>query len=236
MIYCAEGIDNTLNRADIVKKIQVATDASINVVDKTVSETAVKALEINAVVNKNGTDYPVTLTAIPYYVRAYRDTTTMRVYFSEHTHSYSASYDQDGHFDGCICGDKINLAAHVYGEWQTVTEATDTADGEEERFCECGYRETRVIPATGSGSSDPSGTTPGSSGTTPENPDASGPSSGTSSGSSGASSGTPSGSVDSGDSDNVGLIVGLSVGGTLVASAAVAAAIVAVKKRKIKMK
>lgn len=224
MIYCAEGIDNTINRADVVRKVKIATDAEVNVVDKTVSETTVKALQINCVYDNNGTDDPFILTAIPFYTRSYRDLATMRVYFSKHTHSHSSSFDQEGHFDGCICGDKINITPHSFGDWQTVTEATATTDGLEERVCACGTKETRIIPATGSGSSEPSGTTPEQpSGTTPEQP----------SGSQSGSSGTISEPSDSGD-DNVGLIVGLSVGGAAVASAGIATAIIAAKKRKIK--
>ena len=41
-------------------------------------------------------------------------------------------------------------AAHTYGEWTTVKEATCTAAGQKQHTCtECGHVETEVIPATG---------------------------------------------------------------------------------------
>ena len=38
---------------------------------------------------------------------------------------------------------------HSYGEWQTTKPATCTEDGEKERVCECGDKQTEKIPATG---------------------------------------------------------------------------------------
>ena len=35
---------------------------------------------------------------------------------------------------------------HAYGDWETVTEANCTAEGEQRRECECGEAESRVIP------------------------------------------------------------------------------------------
>lgn len=58
---------------------------------------------------------------------------------------------------------------HTFEPWVTVVEATKTTDGEQQRICSvCGYKETRIIPATGNngggGSSSPAvkpaGTTP----------------------------------------------------------------------------
>ena len=41
-------------------------------------------------------------------------------------------------------------AAHTYGEWTTVKEATCTAAGQKQHTCtKCGHVETQVIPATG---------------------------------------------------------------------------------------
>ena len=49
-----------------------------------------------------------------------------------------------------ICDRDHVTAAHTYGEWTTVKEATCTAAGEEKHTCtECGHVETEVIPATG---------------------------------------------------------------------------------------
>ncbi len=38
---------------------------------------------------------------------------------------------------------------HSFGEWVETTAATCTEDGSQERACECGEKETEVIPATG---------------------------------------------------------------------------------------
>ena len=49
-----------------------------------------------------------------------------------------------------ICDRDHVTAAHTYGEWTTVKEATCTAAGEEKHTCSvCGHVETEVIPATG---------------------------------------------------------------------------------------
>ena len=37
---------------------------------------------------------------------------------------------------------------HTFGEWQVVTAATCTEEGQEQRLCECGEIETRIIAAT----------------------------------------------------------------------------------------
>ena len=49
-----------------------------------------------------------------------------------------------------ICDRDHLTAAHTYGEWTTVKEATCTAAGQKQHTCtECGHVETEVIPATG---------------------------------------------------------------------------------------
>ena len=49
-----------------------------------------------------------------------------------------------------ICDRDHVTAAHTYGEWTTVKEATCTAAGQKQHTCtECGRVETEVIPATG---------------------------------------------------------------------------------------
>ena len=49
-----------------------------------------------------------------------------------------------------ICDRDHVTAAHTYGEWTTVKEATCTAAGQKQHTCtECGHVETEVIPATG---------------------------------------------------------------------------------------
>ena len=49
-----------------------------------------------------------------------------------------------------ICDRDHVTAAHTYGEWTTVKEATCTAAGQKQHTCtECGHVETQEIPATG---------------------------------------------------------------------------------------
>ena len=49
-----------------------------------------------------------------------------------------------------ICDRDHVTAAHTYGEWTTVKEATCTAAGQKQHTCtECGHVETEVIPVTG---------------------------------------------------------------------------------------
>ena len=49
-----------------------------------------------------------------------------------------------------ICDRDYVTAAHTYGEWTTVKEATCTTAGEEKHTCTvCGHEETQEIPATG---------------------------------------------------------------------------------------
>ena len=49
-----------------------------------------------------------------------------------------------------ICDRDHVTAAHTYGEWTTVKEATCTTAGQKQRTCtECGHVETQEIPATG---------------------------------------------------------------------------------------
>ena len=38
---------------------------------------------------------------------------------------------------------------HEFGEWEVIKQPTCTKDGSKERVCECGEKETEVVPATG---------------------------------------------------------------------------------------
>lgn len=63
------------------------------------------------------------------------------------THKYDSVCDADCN----VCGEKRTPADHVFGNWKTVTEATETQDGLRERACiVCAAKETEAIPATGS--------------------------------------------------------------------------------------
>ena len=48
-----------------------------------------------------------------------------------------------------LTGEKATAHEHSFGEWTTTKEATCTEEGAKERVCECGEKETEVIPALG---------------------------------------------------------------------------------------
>ena len=67
-----------------------------------------------------------------------------------HTHTYADTwtYDETHHWHASTCGHKTEVsdkAEHTFGDWVTVTEATEDAEGVKERSCSCGYKETAKI-------------------------------------------------------------------------------------------
>ncbi len=67
----------------------------------------------------------------------------------EHKHQYGAEWKSDGtnHWHECSCGAKDGVAAHTYGDWTVIKEATETEKGSKERACTvCAYKETEEIP------------------------------------------------------------------------------------------
>ena len=59
-------------------------------------------------------------------------------------------HDETNHWKECThegCTEVEGLAAHSFGDWEVTKAATCTAEGEEQRVCECGYTETRTINA-----------------------------------------------------------------------------------------
>ena len=79
----------------------------------------------------------------------------------DHTHSYietviEPTCTEKGYtLHKCECGDEykdneMEALGHLFGEWKTITPATEEKDGEETRACtreNCDYTETRKIPA-----------------------------------------------------------------------------------------
>ncbi len=66
----------------------------------------------------------------------------------EHTHKYVQKSSAEGHWTECSCGDKTEILAHEWGEWNVVTESDIGVEGEREHVCTvCGYKESEVIPA-----------------------------------------------------------------------------------------
>ena len=80
-------------------------------------------------------------------VCGYKQTETIPVI--EHDHSYSEEWssDENNHWHECDCGAKADTAAHTYGEWKVIQEATKIEEGSMERTCTvCGYKQTETIP------------------------------------------------------------------------------------------
>ena len=66
-----------------------------------------------------------------------------------HKHSFGTEWKTSelNHWHECACGEKSEIAAHIFGEWKETKPATETAKGEKERACTvCAYKETAEIP------------------------------------------------------------------------------------------
>ena len=67
-------------------------------------------------------------------------------------HDETWKYDKTQHWQECSCGEKLNVANHIYGDWKVTKEATETEEGSRERGCAvCEYVQTEAIPATETG-------------------------------------------------------------------------------------
>ena len=62
-------------------------------------------------------------------------------------HDETWKYDKTQHWQECSCGEKLNVANHIYGDWKVTKEATETEVGSRERDCTvCDYVQTETIP------------------------------------------------------------------------------------------
>ena len=78
------------------------------------------------------------------------ETTLEEVTIAKGEHSYSYKSDENGHWEECECGDKLQSAAHTFGQWVVTKDPTATEKGSQERTCSvCGYREVAEIDAIG---------------------------------------------------------------------------------------
>ena len=67
-------------------------------------------------------------------------------------HDETWKYDKTQHWQECSCGERLNVANHIYGDWKVTKEATETEEGSRERGCAvCEYVQTEAIPAAGTG-------------------------------------------------------------------------------------
>ena len=66
----------------------------------------------------------------------------------EHSiHDETWKYNDTEHWQECSCGEKLNVANHIYGDWRVTKEATETEEGSRERDCTvCDYVQTETIP------------------------------------------------------------------------------------------
>ena len=69
----------------------------------------------------------------------------------EHTHKFASewTYDKTNHWHAATCGCsdvELQKTEHTFGEWITTKEATEEAEGSQERVCDvCKYKETAEI-------------------------------------------------------------------------------------------
>lgn len=64
-----------------------------------------------------------------------------------HEHSYTQKHDAAQHWQACSCGERLNVANHIYGDWRETKPATETEAGSRERDCTvCDYVQTETIP------------------------------------------------------------------------------------------
>ena len=82
------------------------------------------------------------------------ETATIEKVVEVHTHTFATGWEHDSntHWHAATCGHNVkgNEGAHSYGEWSTVTPASETANGVKRKTCTvCGYYVDEVIPATG---------------------------------------------------------------------------------------
>ncbi|MDD6204772.1 MAG: hypothetical protein PUC05_07270 [Firmicutes bacterium] len=69
-----------------------------------------------------------------------------------HKHAAGSEWKNDtkNHWHVCSCGETMDADAHTFGEWETISEATENETGLKERTCTvCGYKETANIPVIG---------------------------------------------------------------------------------------
>lgn len=66
----------------------------------------------------------------------------------EHRHSYAIKFDQDYHWEECVCGAVREKHAHTWTE-KVTTEPTCTEAGEKTFTCVCGATKKEAISATG---------------------------------------------------------------------------------------
>ena len=76
----------------------------------------------------------------------YTQTETLPVHTHD-VHDEAWKYDDTNHWQECSCGEKLNVANHIYGEWRVTKPATETEAGSKARDCTvCDHVQTETIP------------------------------------------------------------------------------------------
>ena len=76
----------------------------------------------------------------------YTQTETLPVHTHD-VHDEAWKYDDTDHWQECSYGERLNVANHIYGDWKTTKEATETEEGSKERGCTvCKYVQVEDIP------------------------------------------------------------------------------------------
>ena len=76
----------------------------------------------------------------------YTQTETLPVHTHD-VHDEAWKYDETEHWQECSCGERLNVATHIYGDWRETKPATETEAGSRERDCTvCDYVQTETIP------------------------------------------------------------------------------------------
>ena len=75
----------------------------------------------------------------------------------EHSHGEWINTDAENHWKECACGNKIETAAHTYGDWTVTKESTTTEKGSKEKSCSvCGHKVTEELPLAETTDKEPS--------------------------------------------------------------------------------
>lgn len=75
----------------------------------------------------------------------------------EHSYGEWVNTDTENHWKECACGNKIETAAHTYGDWTVTKESTTTEKGSKEKTCSvCGHKVTEELPLAEATDKEPS--------------------------------------------------------------------------------
>jgi len=65
----------------------------------------------------------------------------------EHSYGEWVNTDAENHWKEYACGNKVETAAHTYGDWSVTKESTTTEKGSKEKTCSvCGHKITEELP------------------------------------------------------------------------------------------